>query len=202
MVPLQYILKAADLAAAQQAGCHWVQLSDSAGMGADEVAFLLAQSHAAGSYLVLTDNVDACCAAAADGVVLTPAGISATVARLPEPSGIVLQRPLPVTQAIGEARRTLGEESPQFVGVVAETPADAVAAAKAGADFIQVPQALCTTLLQAVRERSFTTPIVALGTFAPEEVPALLDAGISGVACSIDDVPPVMIPLLLTADEQ
>lgn len=196
MTPLQYTLKASDVEAALSSGCRWIQVTDK------PTSPLRDLCHNAGCYLVVTDDVVTCAALPADGVVLTASGISAIASQVPEPTGIVLQRPRPVTLAIGEARRTLGEESPQFVGVVAETPADAVAAAKAGADFIQVPQALCTTLLQAVRERSFTTPIVALGTFAPEDVPALLDAGISGVACSIDDVPPVMIPLLLTADEQ
>lgn len=202
MVPLQYIVSAADLDSAFSVGVHWVQLTAKSSADADICATLLKRSHEAGSYLVLTDDVTSCKTIAADGVVLTTAGIDQIAATLPEPTGIVLQRPRPVTLAIGEARRTLGEESPQFVGVVAETPEDAVAAAKAGADFIQVPRALCPTLLQAVRERSFTTPIVALGVADPDAVASLLDSGISGVACSMADVPPVMVPLFLNADEQ
>lgn len=201
MVPLQYIIRAADIDSAIATGCRWLQLRHEMKLSADDAAALLARSHSGGAYLVLTDDVDCCSAIAADGVVLTAEGIAAICSRVPEPTGIVLQRPRPITLAIGEARRTLGEESPQFVGVVAETPEDAVAAAKAGADFIQVPASLCVKLLEAVRERSFTTPIVALGTFDAESIPTLLDEGLSGIACSIEDVPPVMIPLLLNADE-
>lgn len=202
MVPLQYLLNASSFDAAVSCGVHWLQLTDATSLSADVLRTLLERSHSAGSYLVLTDAVNLCQEVAADGVVLTTSGITAIASQLPEPGGIVLQRPRPVTLAIGEARRTLGEESPQFVGVVADTPEDAVAAAKAGADFIQAPSAICTTLLRAVRERSFTTPVVAFGSCTPEAVPALLDAGISGIACTLDDVPPIMIPLLLTADEQ
>ena len=202
MVPFQYIVSAADLDSAFSVGVHWVQLTAKSSADAEICAPLLQRAHEAGSYLVLTDDVACCKSIAADGVLLTADGIAQIAASVPEPSGIVLQRPRPVTLAIGEARRTLGEESPQFVAVVAETPDDAIAAAKAGADFIQVPQPLCPTLLQAVRERSFTTPIVALGVADPEAVASLLDSGISGVACSMADVPPVMVPLFLNADEQ
>lgn len=202
MVPLQYIINPADIDSALATGCHWLQLSAKQVIPQANAAALLAQSHAGGAYLVLTNDVECCCAISADGVVLTSEGINAIASRIPEPSGIVLQRPRPITLAIGEARRTLGEESPQFVGVVAETPEDAVAAAKAGADFIQVPSALCLELLHAVRERSFTTPIVALGAVEAESIPALLDEGISGIACAIEDAPPVMIPLLLNADQR
>lgn len=195
MTPLQYILKASEVEAALSSGCHWMQVTDK------PTTALREQCHNAGCYLVVTDDVETCAALPADGVVLTADGIAAVAAQVPEPTGIVLQRPRPITVAISEARRTLGEESPQFVGVIAETPEDAVAAAKAGADFIQVPQDHSSALLQAVRDRSFTTPVVALGTFTPDDVPALLDAGISGIACTLDDVPPVMIPLLLNADE-
>lgn len=201
MVPLQYIIGAADVDSALATGCHWLQLNSKETLTTENVAALLARSHSGGAYLVLTDDVDCCNAIAADGVVLTSEGIAAIASRIPKPTGIVLQRPRPITLAIGEARRTLGEESPQFVGVVTETPEDAVAAAKAGADFIQAPATHCIELLKAVRERSFTTPVVALGVTDAESIPALLDKGLSGIACSILDVPPVMIPLLLNADE-
>lgn len=201
MVPLQYIINVADLDSAMSVGVHWVQLSAKTTADAALFASLLQRAHEAGSYLVLTDDVACCKEIAADGVVLTAQGIAQVAAAVPEPTGIVLQRPRPITLAIGEVRRTLGEESPQFVGVVAETSEDAVAAAKAGADFIQVPTALCPTLLQAVRARSFTTPVVALGVYDAETVAELIAAGVSGVACFVDDVPPVMVPLLLNADK-
>lgn len=202
MVPLQYILNAADVDAALATGCHWLQIRYDQLLTNAAKSSLLARSHAGGAYLVLTDDVDDCKAIAADGVVLTPAGITQMASNVPEPTGIVLQRPRPITLAIGEARRTLGEESPQFVGVVVTTPEDAIAAAKAGADFIQTDTKLCISLMKAVRERSFTTPIVALGAVDAENIPALLDEGLSGIACTIEDVPPVMIPLLLNADER
>lgn len=195
MVPLQYIIESSHLASALSTGCSWVQPTD---VPADGV---LAACHEGGAYLVLTDDVEACKAMAADGVLLTTERIVQLAAATPEPSGIVLQRPLPITLALASARRTLGEDTPQMIGVQATTEADAVAAAKAGADFIQVPAAMSTQLLAAVRQRSFTTPIVALGVSDTDETIALLDAGISGIACTMDDVPPILIPSLLNADE-
>lgn len=201
MVPLQYILNGADLDAALNAGARWLQLSDADALPADTLANALDRCHAAGAYLVLTDAVALCRNCQADGVLLTARAIATIADGVPQPSGIVMQQPRPVTLAIGEARRTLGEDSPQFVGVEALTPEDAVAAARAGADFIQAPVAQAIALLQAVRSRSFTTPIVALGIEEPDTVPTLLDAGISGVACRMTDVPPLMVPLILSADE-
>lgn len=201
MVPLQYIVSPADIDSALATGCHWLQLNIKQPLPAESIDILLKRSHAGGAYLVLTDDVELCSKVAADGVVLTIQGITDAAKKVPEPTGIVLQRPRPITLAISEARRMLGEESPQFVGVVAETPEDCIAAAKAGADFIQVPASRCVELLQAVRARSFTTPVVALGAVDADSIPALLDEGISGLACTIEDVPPVMIPLLLNADE-
>lgn len=200
MVPIQYILQAQDFDASLLSGCHWFQLSGGSQLNESEMASLLARCHDAGAYLVLTDDVDGCHMVAADGVLLSAEGIATMAAQVPEPTGIVLQRPRPITLAIGEARRTLGEESPQFVGVEAQTPEDAVAAAKAGADFIQVPIDICTTLLQAVRERSFTTPIVARGAAEVSQISALLDAGINGLAVSFEEMHPLMLPLLLNAD--
>lgn len=195
MVPLQYIIHSSHLASALSTGCSWVQIVD---VPADDI---LAACHNGGAYLVLTDDVEACKAMAADGVVLTTDKILQLAAATPEPSGIVLQRPLPITLALASARHTLGEDTPQMIGVQATTEADAVAAAKAGADFIQVPKSPAATLLSAVRQRSFTTPIVALDVDDADETLALLDAGISGIACTMDNVPPILIPSLLNADE-
>lgn len=196
MVPLQYIVQTRHLEAALSSGCCWIQTID------PPTALDLKRAHDAGCYLFITDDVEACKTIAADGVLLTKAKVQQLTDQLPEPSGIVLQRPLPITLAIGEARRMLGEESPQMVGVSVDTANDAVAAAKAGADFIQVPRQDAPALTAAVRARHFTTPIVALGVTTAEETAALLDQGISGIACTMDSVPPLLIPSLLKADEQ
>lgn len=195
MVPLQYIIHSSHLGAALSTGCSWVQTTD---VPAED---LLAMCHEGGAYLVLTDAVEACKAMAADGVVLTTEKILQLAIATPDPSGIVLQRPLPVTLALASARHTLGEDTPQMIGVQVTSEADAIAAAKAGADFIQVPKSEATALLAAVRQRSFTTPIVALGVADVDETLTFLDAGVSGIACTMDDVPPILIPSLLNADE-
>lgn len=200
MVPLQYIIAPADIDAALAAGCHWLQLHTH--VAADQLTKLITTCHEAGSYLLVTDDAEVCRDATADGVLLTPSGIKVLADAEPVPSGIVLQRPLPITQAIASARRTLGEDSSQFIGVLVETAQDAVAAAKAGADFIQVPAEQAKECLQAVNERSFTTPVVALGVTDAEDITTLLDQGISGIACHMKEVPPIMIPLFLNADEQ
>lgn len=195
MTPIQYIMRSRDVSSALTSGCHWIQTTDAPS------ADVLTECHDAGCYLVITDDVECCKALPADGVVLTAKSIAELAAAEPEPTGIVLQRPLPITTAIAAARRTLGEDTPQMIGVVVATPADAVAAAKAGADFLQVAADASVELLQAVRERSFTTPIVALGVNDVAQIAPLLDAGVSGIACTIDDVPPILFPSFLTADE-
>lgn len=195
MVPLQYIINSSNLLPALSSGCSWIQTLDVPENSAVQTA------HEAGSYLLLTDDVETCKVVTADGVVLTESKIDALAASVPEPSGIVLQRPLPITTAISAARQILGEDSPQMIGVSVTSAADAIAAAKAGADFIQVPKSNAVELLKAVRDRSFTTPIVALDVTEPEETLELLDAGISGIACTMSDVPPIIIPSLLNADE-
>lgn len=210
MTPLQYLLPSAAITDALSYGVHWLQTTD-APSAADVSA-----CHAAACYLLVTDDIEACLTAGADGIVLTPAAIQHIAAETPEPSGIVLQRPLPITTAIHSVRNRLGPESPLMLGVLVTTEAEAVAAAKAGADFLQVaPDDTSATdtsaddtapatplaLLQAVRARSFTTPVVALSVTTPAAVPALLDAGFSGIAATSDAVPPVAIPALLAADE-
>lgn len=195
MVPLQYIIHFSELQAALASGCSWIQTTDVPDASAVQMA------HDGGSYLFVTDNVEACKTIAADGVLLTSEAIETLASEVPEPTGIVLQKPHPITIAIAEARKTLGEETPQMIGVVATTPSEAVDAAKAGADFIQVPKDDAIMLLNAVRERSFTTPIVSLEVQDVAETIALLGAGINGIACSMEDVPPILIPSLLNADE-
>lgn len=198
MVPIQYIVSSQDVDAALAAGCRWIELSSCD----DDISSLKHDCHAAGCFLVVQDAVEVCKETAADGVLLSLEGIEGIAAAQPKPSGIVLQQPRPVTTAIHAARAVLGEDTPQFIGVFVERPEDAVAAAKAGADFIQVPLGRHQELLLAVRERSFTTPVVALGTsFTPSSIVALLDEGLSGIACSISDISPLQLPGLLKADD-
>lgn len=199
MVPIQYIISPHDVDAALTAGCRWIELTETC----DDIPALLHSCHAAGCFLVLQNAADVCKETAADGVLLTLEGIERIANAQPKLSGIVLQQPRPVTTAIHATREILGEDTPQFIGVVVETSEDAVAAAKAGADFIQVPFERHQELFLAVRERSFTTPLVVLGSsFMPKDVLSLLDEGLSGIACSIDHIAPVQLPALLKADEE
>lgn len=187
MTPIQYILRGNDLSAtlsaALSAGCRWVQLAAPLPAGLP-LADFLHDCHAAGAYLVLSDDAETCKEVAADGVVLSA----------------------PTTTAadslnIYEARKMLGEDTPQFIGAFVRTVAEAITAAKMGADFLQTDKELCIDIRNALVEHRLTTPVVAVGITGPEEIPALLDAGISGIACDIDKVAPAVFPILLTADE-
>ena len=203
MVPLQYIAAPSDIHAALMAGSRWIQLTSSSlsAVSDAELQTLIAECHVACCYLLLTDSTERCIETQADGVLLTPAAIQHIADAIPSPSGIVLQRPLPVTQAIGHTRSTLGEDSHMLLGVFVTTPDEAVAAARAGADFIQASAELAPQILAAVRDRGFTTPIVACGVTDASEIPALLDAAVNGVACHASQIPPVIIPSILHADE-
>lgn len=204
MTPLQYIIAPSDVAPALLAGCRWMQMDEAAAhtISDDDFKALIAECHSSCCYMLLTDDYERCLAVQADGVVLSAAQIERIAAAIPPPSGTILQCPRPVTQAIAQVRRTLGEDSPMLLGAYVSTAEDAVAAARSGADFIQVPAINAAALSAAVRERSFTTPVVACGVADADEIPSLLDAGINGVACHSRQVPPVLIPSLLNADEQ
>lgn len=202
MTPLQYIIAPSDVTPALLAGCRWMQVGRDADISDETLKTLIAECHASCCYLLLTDASERCLAVQADGVLLTADEIARIAATIPAPSGTVLQRPRPVTQALAQVRSQLGEDSPMLLGVYVTTAEDAVAAARSGADFIQAPVGDAPALLAAVRERSFTTPVVACGVTDADEIPALLDAGVNGVACRSDQVPPVLIPSILNADEQ
>lgn len=214
MIPIQYIIPASLIDEALAAGCRWIQ-TDSL---SDNPAQTLHDCHAAGCYLVLADDVEAARDAAADGVFLTEAGIARTAAQREKPSGIVLQSPKPISTALHAAREMLGEDSPQLAGAWATTAADAITAAKAGADYVQLPAEEAATLAAEIRRAGCNVPLVArFGAdwgftndaaaeptgrkFDAAYVLRLLDAGINGIACTAAALPCLSLPLLLHADE-
>ena len=135
MIPIQYFISPADVREALATGCRWVLLADCP----SDFESALCDCRAAGCLLTVCDDAETVRDAVADGLLLTSSGIAALAARRPEPSGIVLQRPHPVTSAVHVARGILGEDSPQIIGVAVDNASDVVAAAKAGADYVLLP---------------------------------------------------------------
>lgn len=214
MIPVQYIIPASGIAEALAAGCRWIQTD----YHPDEAASWLHDCHAAGCYLVFQDDVEAVRDATADGVFLSAEAIRALSESRKKPSGIVLQSPRPVSTALHVARETLGEDSPQLTGVWTDNADDAITAAKAGADYVQLPAFQALQLAREIRTAGCNIPLVARfgeactfcttsptdgqhPAFTPDFVLRLLDAGINGIACTSTALPPLSLPLLLHADE-
>lgn len=100
--------------------------------------------------LVVGGRVDVMLAIGADGVLLGPDDLPAVI-----------------------ARRLAGSDG--IVGVMAQDPRDAVAAAGQGADYVLSPR-------PADVAGSVSIPVIALGLRSPEEVQGALQAGARGVA--------------------
>ena len=99
---------------------------------------------------------------------------------------------------IAEARRVLGKDF--RIGGTANTFDDVRAHFHAGADYIGCgPFRFTTTkknlspilglegyrhILQCMREENITLPVVAIGGITAEDIPALMETGISGIALS------------------
>lgn len=199
MIPIQYIISPADIPEALAMGFRWIQL----GQSPTDAHSVLHDCHAAGCYLTIADDVDAVREVVADGLLLTAEGIRQLAARRPEPTGIVLQRPRPITTALHIAREVLGDDSPQIIGVATDNAADVVAAAKAGADYVQVPAAKAVEVATEVREAGCNIHLVAHfdGNVTPDDIFQVLGVSINGIACHVSHVPPSALPALLHADE-
>lgn len=158
-------------------GCRWVQLRMK---DADDDSFMAvgrsvgAMCREAGTVFVLDDRVHLVEALGAAGVHLG-------------------KNDMPVA----EARAILGRG--KIIGATANTLDDMLAAEAAGADYIGLgPFRFTTTkarlspvlgvegylrLMSAFHEKS-SIPVVAIGGITAADVPALMDAGVSGIAMS------------------
>lgn len=199
MIPIQYFISPADVREALATGCRWVLLADCP----SDFESALCDCRAAGCLLTVCDDAETVRDAVADGLLLTSSGIAALAARRPEPSGIVLQRPHPVTSAVHVARGILGEDSPQIIGVAVDNASDVVAAAKAGADYVLLPAHAAIGIAAEVRRAGCGIHMVAHfeGDITPDDAFQILGSGLHGIACHIRHVPPSALPVLLHADE-
>ena len=199
MIPIQYFVSPADVRDALATGCRWILLTECP----SDLESSLRDCHGAGCFLTVCDDAETVRDVLADGLLLTSSGIDTMVARHPEPSGIVLQHPRLVTSAIHMARGVLGEDSPQVIGVAVDNATDAVAAAKAGADYVLLPGHAAIGIAADVRQAGCGIYMVAHfeGEVTLDDAFQVLGAGLHGIACHIDHVPPSALPVLLHADE-
>ncbi|MCM1022084.1 MAG: thiamine phosphate synthase [Muribaculum sp.] len=159
-------------------GCRWVQLRMK---NATEQQLLETGREVgdicrrAGAKFIVDDHVELVEALGADGVHLG-------------------KNDMPVAQA----RKILGQE--KIIGATANTFADIVAAAEAGADYIGLGPFRFTTTKQRLspvlglegyatimnqcRESGINIPVVAIGGITAADIPALMKTGIRGVAVS------------------
>ncbi len=165
-------------AQALKGGCRWIQLrmKDAAEAEVEaEGRKLRALCDAYGAKLILDDHVGLVKTVGADGVHLG-------------------KRDMPV----GEARALLGPGI--IIGATANSFEDIERAVAAGADYIGLgPYRFTTTkerlsptlglegyrrIMTRMREAGITVPVVAIGGILVDDVAALIEAGVSGVAVS------------------
>ncbi len=159
-------------------GCRWIQLRMKEATTRELFNAALAVRRLcreAGATLIVDDRVDVALVAGADGVHLG-------------------QSDLPVV----EARRLAGEGF--IIGGTANTPEQAVAHARDGANYVGCgPFRFTTTkrglapvlglegyrrIMERMRAEGIRLPIVAIGGITREDIPVLVATGVSGIALS------------------
>lgn len=159
-------------------GCRWIQLRMKDAQREEIIATaaeILPLCREVGATFILDDHVELVELTGADGVHLG-------------------KNDMP----IAEARRQLGHN--KIIGGTANTFEDILAHAEAGADYIGCgPFRFTTTkknlspilglegyarIVEQMRQNNISLPIVAIGGIAFEDIPAILQTGITGIALS------------------
>ena len=159
-------------------GCRWIQLRMKEAEKAEIVErarVLKPMCHAVGAHLLIDDHVDIAQEVGADGVHLG-------------------KNDMP----IAEARSVLGAD--YIIGGTANTLDDALMHIHDGADYLGVgPFRFTTTkknlsptlgtdgylqLIKGLRKLGHATPILAIGGITFEDIPAIMQTGVSGIALS------------------
>jgi len=185
MTQLQFITHATpryndieEIRMALAGGCRWIQLrmkeaSDDEVTAVGKTASRLCHEHHA--TLILDDRVGLCHTIGADGVHLG-------------------RHDMP----IAEARSILGRHA--IIGATVNTPNDLLHAAEAGADYIGCgPFRFTTTkahlapvlglsgyrrIIEAKKRNGIEIPIIAIGGIRRDDIAALADTGVEGIAIS------------------
>ena len=159
-------------------GCRWIQLRMKDAQREEIIATaaeILPLCREVGATFILDDHVELVELTGADGVHLG-------------------KNDMP----IAEARRQLGHN--KIIGGTANTFEDILAHAEAGADYIGCgPFRFTTTkknlspilglegyarIVELMRQNNISLPIVAIGGIAFEDIPAILQTGVTGIALS------------------
>lgn len=159
-------------------GCRWIQLRMKDAQREEIIATaaeILSLCREVGATFILDDHVELVELTGADGVHLG-------------------KNDMP----IAEARRQLGHN--KIIGGTANTFEDILAHAEAGADYIGCgPFRFTTTkknlspilglegydrIVEQMRQNNVSLPIVAIGGIAFEDIPAILQTGVTGIALS------------------
>lgn len=175
---------------ALEGGCRWIQLrkkgaSKSVVRDAVRDALLIVRQYP-DAKLIVDDHVDIALETGADGVHLG-------------------KNDMPVTEARILARSFFQNDSSKSsadftIGATANELADIEKASAAGADYIGLgPLRFTTTktnlspvlgyegycrIMQAMRQKGITLPVVAIGSVTIDDIAPLMEAGVSGVAVS------------------
>ena len=83
---------------------------------------------------------------------------------------------------IDQARQLLGEAF--IIGGTANTFEDVVQHYRAGADYLGIGPFRFTAILSQMKEANIELPVVAIGGITREDIPAILETGVNGIALS------------------
>lgn len=173
----RFLTHAAAIRHALAQGCRLVQLRMKDASTDDRlkaIAEILHEVEAAGAKLIVDDDAEAVLRSGAHGLHIGKNDIS-----------------------IPEARRIIG---PKILGATANTAADIIAAARAGADYVGLGPFRFTTTkknlspilglegvraaIAEARAQGVDIPVYAIGGILPADIPALIEAGATDVALS------------------
>lgn len=163
---------------ALEGGCHWIQLrmKDASEAELREVAEQIRPwCRECGATFILDDHVELVKDLQADGVHLG-------------------KNDMPIS----EARRVLGPS--YIIGGTANTLEDAIHQCKEGADYLGCGPFRYTTtkknlapvlgiegyrkIIEGLRAQGYQQPVVAIGGIKAEDIPAIMETGVSGIALS------------------
>lgn len=153
-----------------QAGCGWIQVCTE-GLAEQEVraqlSVIVDECREQGVILTIEDNAELATEMGVHGVYISDASINARA-----------------------LREKLGAEA--IIGIAAASAASVRTLAALDIDYVTMSSGTnideATAFVKTVRDSGVNTPIVAIGTFAAANIPAMVAVGVNGFALSFEDI--------------
>lgn len=160
-----------------QAGCGWIQVCTE-GLSEQEVrtqmSVIVGECREQGVILTIEDNAELATEMSVHGVYVSDASTNARALR----EKLGAEAIIGIAAASASSVGTLAALDIDYVTMSADTNIDEAA-----------------TFVKTVRDSGVNTPIVAIGSFAAANIPAMVTAGVNGFALSLEDIMPDADPV-------